>query len=71
MSIWVSNYIVKKMFSPCMVGMLWEVTDLDTDTLTTEFMSHWIPSKAPVHWKYVDKTKWNKAAEKSKYILLK
>ncbi|XP_018575922.1 separin [Anoplophora glabripennis] len=50
---------------PCMVGMLWEVTDLDTDILTTEFMSQWIPSKAPVHWRYVDKSKWNKAEEKT------
>ncbi|CAH1164034.1 unnamed protein product [Phaedon cochleariae] len=49
---------------PCVVGMLWEVTDTDTDTLTTDFLSYWIPSKASVHWKYVDKTKWKKAAEK-------
>lgn len=46
-----------------MVGMLWEVTDLDTDILTTQFISLWIPSKTPVHWKYVDKTKWTKAEE--------
>lgn len=52
-----------KYFSPCMVGMLWEVTDLDTDILTTQFISLWIPSKTPVHWKYVDKTKWTKAEE--------
>ncbi|CAH2007969.1 unnamed protein product [Acanthoscelides obtectus] len=46
---------------PSVVGMLWEVTDLDTDVLTTNFLSYWIPSKAPIHWKYVDKTDWNKA----------
>ncbi|KAG5897816.1 hypothetical protein JTB14_011816 [Gonioctena quinquepunctata] len=52
---------------PCVVGMLWEVTDVDTDTLTTDFLSYWIPSKAPVHWKHVDKTKWKKAEEKIEF----
>ncbi|KAJ8957970.1 hypothetical protein NQ318_001971 [Aromia moschata] len=56
-----------EIFSPCVVGMLWEVTDLDTDILTTEFMSQWIPSTAPTHWKYVDKTKWKKAEDKIKF----
>ncbi|XP_060536236.1 uncharacterized protein LOC132708126 [Cylas formicarius] len=47
---------------PCVVGMLWEVTDLDTDVLTAEFVSRWIPSTAPVHWKYVtNKNEWKKA----------
>lgn len=54
--------------SPCVVGMLWEVTDVDTDVLTSDFISYWIPSEAPVHWRYVDKLKWKKAEEKSKYI---
>ncbi|XP_023026934.2 extra spindle pole bodies like 1, separase [Leptinotarsa decemlineata] len=53
---------------PCVVGMLWEVTDIDTDTLTSDFLSHWIPSEAPIHWKYVDKTKWKKAEEKIKLV---
>ncbi|KAJ8912438.1 hypothetical protein NQ315_006105 [Exocentrus adspersus] len=53
---------------PCMVGMLWEVTDLDTDVLTTEFMGQWIPSKAPIKWKYVDKTEWSKAEEIVKFV---
>lgn len=46
--------------------MLWEVTDMDTDVLTTDFISYWIPSKASVHWKYVDKLKWKKSGNKSK-----
>ncbi|XP_044265442.1 separin isoform X2 [Tribolium madens] len=45
--------------SPCTVGMLWEVTDLDTDILATEFLSYWLPNKK-VHWKHLDKTKWKK-----------
>ncbi|KAF5299574.1 hypothetical protein FQR65_LT09379 [Abscondita terminalis] len=44
--------------SPCIVGMLWAVTDVDTDLLTTEFLSQWIPSQASMHWKLVDKKKW-------------
>lgn len=48
-------------FSPGVVGMLWEVTDTDTDYLTTEFLSSWIPSNAPIHWKHVNKDKWRKA----------
>lgn len=38
--------------------MLWEVTDLDTDVLSTEFLSHWIPNKHKNHWKLIDKTQW-------------
>lgn len=49
-------------FSPCVVGTLFEVTDLDTDVLSTTFMAYWIPSESPVHWKFLDKTKWKKAA---------
>lgn len=49
--------------------MLWEVTDVDTDVLTSDFISYWIPSDAPVPWKYVDKMKWKKAEEKSKYTI--
>lgn len=45
--------------SPCIVGMLWTVTDTDTDLVTTEFLSQWIPSVAPTHWKYIDKMQWN------------
>lgn len=47
-------------FSPCIIGNLWEVTDLDTDILTTELLSTWIPNPGKVHWKNLDKTKWRK-----------
>lgn len=46
-------------FSPCVVGMLWEVTDRDTDLFTTELLSQWLPSQAPRHWKYINKVGWN------------
>lgn len=46
-------------FSPCIVGMLWTVTDLDTDTVTTEFLSQWIKSKGQWPWKTVNKTQWH------------
>lgn len=46
--------------------MLWEVTDLDTDILTTEILSNWIPNSQKPHWKYVDKTKW-KTGDQSMY----
>lgn len=41
--------------------MLWEVTDTDTDLVTTEFLSQWLPSKASVHWKNIDKKQWEKS----------
>ncbi|XP_030756726.1 separin [Sitophilus oryzae] len=49
---------------PCVVGMLWEVTDVDTDVLTVEFISSWVPSKAPIHWANLNKTNWTKGKEK-------
>lgn len=49
-------------FSPCIVGMLWTVTDIDTDTVTTEFFSRWIKLKAPYHWKSINKTAWQSEA---------
>lgn len=53
------NYMIA--CSPCVIGMLWEVTDYDTDILSTELLSKWIPShSAKVHWNQVDKVKWNK-----------
>lgn len=49
--------------SPCVLGMLWEVTDNDTDILTTEFLSLWLPSKAETPWKNIDKKKWESGEE--------
>lgn len=48
--------------SPCVVGMLWTVTDVDTDTVTTSFLSQWIKSEAPHHWKYINKIAWQTEA---------
>lgn len=35
--------------------MLWEVTDFDTDVLSTSILSSWIPSKAEKHWRLINK----------------
>ncbi|XP_026674527.1 separin [Ceratina calcarata] len=40
--------------SPCVIGMLWEVTDLDTDKMTSNFISSWISSP----WAEVDDNAW-------------
>lgn len=56
------------LFSPCVVGMLWEVTDFDTDQLSTGILSRWISSEANFHWKYIDTVKWVKGTI-GKYIL--
>ncbi|KAF7280237.1 extra spindle pole bodies like 1, separase [Rhynchophorus ferrugineus] len=53
---------------PCVVGMLWEVTDIDTDVLTAEFISNWIPSKASIHWSNLDKASWTKGIDSSKFV---
>ncbi|XP_043273474.1 separin [Venturia canescens] len=44
--------------SPCMLGMLWEVTDGDIDRMTARFMSEWIPSDPGKSWSNVDINKW-------------
>ncbi|XP_025833469.1 separin [Agrilus planipennis] len=46
--------------SPCVVGALWEVTDTDTDILCADFLSLWIPSEAPHHWKQIDQRRWER-----------
>ncbi|XP_050300415.1 separin [Anthonomus grandis grandis] len=46
--------------APCVLGMLWPVTDTVTDLLTTGFLSSWLPSEAPIHWSQVDKKAWKK-----------
>lgn len=47
--------------SPCLLGMLWEVTDLITDKMTAKLISRWIPSHDEnKEWKNVDQTQWNK-----------
>lgn len=49
-----------------MLGMLWEVTDRDTDILTTEFLSNWLPTAAPIHWRFMDLTAWKKSEKGNK-----
>ncbi|KYN09010.1 PREDICTED: separin [Trachymyrmex cornetzi] len=44
--------------SPCLLGMLWEVTDADIDKMTANFISNWIPSSSEKSWTEVDKDKW-------------
>ena len=48
--------------SPCILGMLWEVTDVDIDRMTTEFISNWIPSSAEKPWSDVDLAAWSKGS---------
>lgn len=38
--------------------MLWEVTDADTDKMTTNFISNWIPSPLNRPWADVDINMW-------------
>ncbi|KAK0182022.1 hypothetical protein PV327_000194 [Microctonus hyperodae] len=45
--------------SPNVLGMLWEVTDVDTDKMTTTFISNWIPSKASRPWHDIDLDQWS------------
>ncbi|XP_031835603.1 extra spindle pole bodies like 1, separase isoform X2 [Nomia melanderi] len=44
--------------SPCILGMLWEVTDADIDKMTTNFISSWIPSPLNRSWADVDFNTW-------------
>ncbi|CAG9559334.1 unnamed protein product [Danaus chrysippus] len=44
---------------PMVIGMLWEVTDLEVDKMVTKMLSLFVPSKAPCDWKYVKKNQWS------------
>ncbi|XP_011867802.1 PREDICTED: separin [Vollenhovia emeryi] len=44
--------------SPCLLGMLWEVTDVDIDKMTTNFLSNWIPSFSEKSWAEIDMDSW-------------
>ncbi|KAJ8684181.1 hypothetical protein QAD02_019973 [Eretmocerus hayati] len=48
--------------SPCILGMLWEVTDGDIDRMTAEFMSRWIPSTAKRPWSDVNLVEWHRGS---------
>ncbi|XP_015599938.1 separin [Cephus cinctus] len=44
--------------SPCVLGMLWEVTDADIDKMTASFLSNWIPSTQERPWSDIDPDLW-------------
>ncbi|CAG9103949.1 unnamed protein product [Plutella xylostella] len=44
--------------SPIVIGMLWEVTDLEVDKVVTSLLSLCVPSTAPVPWDQVGKARW-------------
>ncbi|XP_047999592.1 uncharacterized protein LOC125236716 [Leguminivora glycinivorella] len=46
--------------SPMVIGMLWEVTDLEVDKMVSTLVSLYVPSDAPVPWPSVGKTNWSK-----------
>lgn len=48
----------KSICSPCLLGMLWEVTDVDIDKMTAHFISNWIPSSSERSWTEVDIDSW-------------
>ncbi|XP_026332440.1 separin homolog sep-1-like, partial [Hyposmocoma kahamanoa] len=45
--------------SPMVVGMLWEVTDLEVDKVVSTLLSLYVPSTAPLPWAAVGKAKWS------------
>ncbi|KAL3285845.1 hypothetical protein HHI36_000365 [Cryptolaemus montrouzieri] len=51
---------------PCLIGMLWVVTDVETDLLTTRLLSSWIPNSKKAHWQCVDQIEW---AQSGKVII--
>ncbi|XP_038217354.1 uncharacterized protein LOC119836170 [Zerene cesonia] len=44
---------------PMVVGMLWEVTDLEVDKLVTSLLALALPSSAPADWRLVGKAAWS------------
>ncbi|XP_073948672.1 extra spindle pole bodies like 1, separase isoform X2 [Choristoneura fumiferana] len=46
--------------SPMVVGMLWEVTDLEVDKMVSTLVSLYVPSDAKVPWPSVGKANWSK-----------
>ncbi|XP_052752014.1 uncharacterized protein LOC113509441 [Galleria mellonella] len=60
--------------SPMVVGMLWEVTDLEVDKMVSTLVSLYVPSTAAPAWPSVGKTKWSQGqldtdvAEKSPFV---
>lgn len=46
--------------SPCLLGMIWEITDLAADKLTVNFITNFLPSASKNVWKYIDDDRWSK-----------
>ncbi|XP_053617499.1 uncharacterized protein Sse isoform X2 [Plodia interpunctella] len=44
---------------PMVIGMLWEVTDLEVDKMVSTLVSLYVPSKAAHSWQSVGKAKWS------------
>lgn len=55
----INVYMKFIILSPCLLGMLWEITDADIDKMTTNFMSNWIPSSSEKSWAEVDVDSWS------------
>lgn len=52
------------------VGMLWEVTDLEVDKVISTLLSLFVPSEAPVAWANVGKAKWSHGVLGKIYITI-
>lgn len=52
--------------SPTVVGMLWEVTDLEVDKVVSSLLALCVPSEACAPWGLVGKEKWSQG-ELGKY----
>lgn len=46
--------------SPSVIGMLWEVTDVEVDKVTSMLVSLFVPSNAPEPWGKLNKSQWTK-----------
>ncbi|XP_072934655.1 separin [Epargyreus clarus] len=44
---------------PMVIGMLWEVTDLEVDKVVSALVSLCVPSEAPADWASVGKARWS------------
>ncbi|KAH9641635.1 hypothetical protein HF086_009981 [Spodoptera exigua] len=55
----ISHISEADVFFPMVVGMLWEVTDLEVDKVISTLVSLYVPSDAPVPWQHVGKAKWS------------
>ncbi|XP_059053319.1 uncharacterized protein LOC131847699 [Achroia grisella] len=60
--------------SPMVIGMLWEVTDLEVDKMVSTLVALYVPSAVTPAWPSVGKTKWSQGQldtdveEKSQFV---